>query len=182
VFSLNGPAPTPEYLPGNFEISYHLEISTKLGVLLKYVNFSTDAQTITEALHTYLTVKDVRNVSITGLSGVTFIDKVKQHRIPEGNAPIAITAETDRVYLNTISPVEVSDPGMKRRIRVSKSGSNSTVVWNPWIDKSKKMPDFGDDEWPGMLCIETANAHDNRVTVAPNSTHEIGTSIEVLPL
>ena len=101
---------------------------------------------------------------------------------PERHPPIAITAETDRVYLNTTGVVDVKDAGLKRTLRVSKSGSNSTIVWNPWIDKAKKMADFGDEEWPGMLCIETANAHDNRVTVAPGTTHSIGTEVAVLPL
>jgi glucose-6-phosphate 1-epimerase len=54
---------------------------------------------------------------------------------------------------------------------VEKTGSRSTVVWNPWVAKSKAMPDFGDDEWPGMICIETANAADNAVTLPPHASH-----------
>jgi hypothetical protein len=63
------------------------------------------------------------------------------------------------------------DPHSPRRITVSKTGSRTTVVWNPWIDKAKAMPDFGDDEWPNMLCIETANAADDAVTLAPGKSH-----------
>ena len=54
-------------------------------------------------------------------------------------------------------PASIDDPGLQRRITVSKDDSRSTVVWNPWIDKARAMPDFGDDEWRGMVCIETAN-------------------------
>jgi D-hexose-6-phosphate mutarotase len=54
---------------------------------------------------------------------------------------------------------------------VEKAGSNATVVWNPWIAKAKAMPDFGDDEWPGMLCIETCNVQQYAITLAPGESH-----------
>ena len=41
------------------------------------------------------------------------------------------------------------------------------------------MADFGDDEWPEMLCVETANAADNAVAVAPNHTHTMQAVISV---
>jgi D-hexose-6-phosphate mutarotase len=63
------------------------------------------------------------------------------------------------------------DPGWNRKIRVSKMGSQSTVIWNPWIEKSARMPDFGDDEWKGMVCIETANVGNSRVRLAPGRSH-----------
>lgn len=30
------------------------------------------------------------------------------------------------------------------------------VVWNPWDKKSKAIPDFGDEEYKQMVCIEAA--------------------------
>jgi glucose-6-phosphate 1-epimerase len=66
-----------------------------------------------------------------------------------------------------------------RQIAVAKRGSRTTVVWNPWIAKAKAMPDFGDEEWPGMLCIETANAADNLVTLAPEQSQVMSASISV---
>jgi glucose-6-phosphate 1-epimerase len=30
----------------------------------------------------------------------------------------------------------------------------SAVVWNPYIEKSRKMEDFGDDEYHDMVCVE----------------------------
>jgi glucose-6-phosphate 1-epimerase len=76
----------------------------------------------------------------------------------------------DRVYANTPATVEILDLGFKRSIRIEKSGSASTVVWNPWIEKSKRMADFGDDEYPHMVCVESGNVGENTQTLAPGET------------
>jgi len=41
------------------------------------------------------------------------------------------------------------------------------------------MADFGDDEWPGMLCIETANVGDAAVTLRPDDRHTMTAEISV---
>lgn len=178
---LSSPAPVPEWFPAPFELSYTIEVGTGLKATLTYDNVSAEPQTVGEALHTYLAVSDVRAVAIAGLAEVPYDDKVARRRTTEGRAPIVLTGETDRVYLGTASAVVVTDPGMKRTLRVSKTGSRSTVIWNPWREKARTMPDFGDDEWPGMLCIEAANAHGDRVTVPAGATHTLATEVEVLP-
>jgi D-hexose-6-phosphate mutarotase len=178
---LTSPAPIPEQFPAPFSLTYTIEVGARLTLTLTYVNASHEAQVVTEALHTYLAVSDVRAVTIAGLAGVAYDDKVTRGHATEGTAPIRLGGETDRVYLDTATPVTVTDPGLRRALRISKTGSRSTVVWNPWVEKAKSMADFGDDEWPAMLCIEAANAHADRVTVAAGATHTIATEIEVLP-
>jgi glucose-6-phosphate 1-epimerase len=125
-------------------------------------------------------VSDVRDISISGLEGRPYLDKVAgfAERVQAGD-PIRFTAETDRVYLDTHATCTIHDPGWKRRITVAKQGSNSTVVWNPWIGKAHAMPDFGDDEWLEMVCVETANVGANRVTLAPGERHRIRADITV---
>jgi glucose-6-phosphate 1-epimerase len=163
---------------GDFELNYTVRIGAMLGLKLDVRNASDREMRIEEALHTYLAVSDVRKVSIEGLAGVTYSDRVgTPHTETEGPKPIRITAETDRIYLNTQSTCVVDDPGWGRRLVVEKTGSNATVVWNPWIAKATAMPDFGDDEWPAMLCIETCNVHEFGVTLAPGQSHTIGTVI-----
>jgi len=63
--------------------------------------------------------------------------------------------------------VEIIDPALGRTIHVRKSGSMSTVVWNPWIEKSRRMPDFGDDEFPHMVCVESGNVREHAITLGP---------------
>ena len=125
-----------------------------------------------EALHSYFAVSDVTRVRVLGLEGTSYLDKTDaMTRKPGAAGPIAITAETDRVYLDTTASVTIEDPGWDRRVVIAKTGSATTVLWNPWVAKARAMPDFGDDEWPRMLCVETANAGEQALTLAPGSTH-----------
>ncbi|HTS18118.1 MAG TPA: D-hexose-6-phosphate mutarotase [Verrucomicrobiae bacterium] len=173
-------AATRKEWDGEFEIEYRVAIGRVLGLVLSVKNAGSQLMRIEEALHTYLAVSDVKKVSVEGLAGVTYADRVGAPQTKtEGAAPIRVTAETDRIYMNTQSTCVVDDPGWKRRLIVEKAGSNATVVWNPWIAKAKAMPDFGDDEWPGMLCIETCNVQQCAVTLAPGESHTMIATIRV---
>ena len=93
-----------------------------------------------------------------------------------------IAREVDRAYIGTSAAVTIADPVWRRRIVVHKSGSATTVVWNPWIEKAKVLADFGDDEWTEMICVETANALENAVTIgAGASPHVMSATIETQP-
>ena len=85
------------------------------------------------------------------------------------------------MYINTQATCILEDPGSHRKIVIEKSGSNTTVVWNPWLDKARDMPDFSDDQWPGMLCIETCAAKDDAVTLQPDQEHVLRAHIKTIP-
>src|SRR5262249_35826599 len=118
--------------------------------------------TFEQALHTYFVVGDVREVAVEGFQDTEYIDKVDAfRRKTQPKEWVHITGETDRVYGKTLNTCVIHDPVLNRTIMIEKEGSASTVLWNPWIAKAKAMADFGDDEWPGMICVETANVGDN---------------------
>jgi glucose-6-phosphate 1-epimerase len=73
--------------------------------------------------------------------------------------------------LNTASTCVLHDTGSKRRITVAKTGSNTTVIWNPWESGAAKLPDLDPTEWHEFIAIETVNAAANAVTLAPGATH-----------
>jgi glucose-6-phosphate 1-epimerase len=171
---------TREVWPYDFALQFTIAAEKKLWMTLTVSNTGGEPFTFEEALHTYLSVGDVRLASITGLGGATFIDKVDGFkRKPQGPEPIVITGETDRVYLNTQSEVVVHDPTWARSLTVAKMNSNATVLWNPWIAKSKAMADFGDEEWPGMVCVETCNVADHKITLEPGKSHAMTAIIGV---
>jgi glucose-6-phosphate 1-epimerase len=133
-----------------------------------------------EALHTYFAVADIHQVSVSGLEGTTYIDKTDGFKRKQlSSEPLRIAKETDQVHLSPQATCVVHDPVWNRRIIIEKDGSDSTVVWNPWIDKTKGMSDMAPDDWRGMICVETANAADNAVHLAPGASHRLTASIRV---
>jgi len=153
------------------KVEFIVTVNDKLTMELRVTNTAAEPLSFEECLHTYFTVGDINDISVTGLKGVAFLDKVGGtfHKV-EADDAIRFSAETDRVYLDTTGAVEIHDAKLGRKIRVEKSGSASTVVWNPWVAKSKAMPDFGDEEFHRMFCVESGNVGQNKITLAPGKT------------
>lgn len=154
-------------------------VGATLTMELEVENTSHAPFTFSEALHTYFVVGDARQASVTGLESAQYRDFPDRSKLLTQSGPIRFTEETDRVYVNTRATCVLHDPVMGRRIVVEKSGSESTTVWNPWIAKSAALPDFGDDEWLRMVCIETVNAAENSVTLTPGERHRMATLISI---
>ncbi len=160
----------------HFSVALQLVLGETLTMRLTVANESGETLRIEEAFHTYFTVGDAAQVRITGLAGAEYLDKTDHFTRKVQTEPvITLFAETDRLYVNTTAAVTLEDPTLRRAISVVKQGSQSTVVWNPW----KALPDMADPAWQGMTCVETANAADNTLTIAPNSTHTMESRISV---
>jgi glucose-6-phosphate 1-epimerase len=166
--------------PHAFGARFVVRAGRQLRIALEIRNTGPSSFTFEAALHTYLAVSDVRRIRVRGLENAEYLDKVGGNvRKREGPAPITFTGETDRVYLDTTSACTVEDPDWRRRVVVAKSGSRSTVIWNPWIDKARTMGDLGDDAWTGMVCVETANVAGDARTLAPLAFHVLEATIAV---
>ena len=149
-------------------------VGQMLAMELITENTSNAAFEISEALHTYFAISNVDNIRITGLEGCAYLDKVEGFRRKTQIGAITIASEVDRVYINTEVDCLIEDRGLKRRIRIAKRGSRSTVVWNPWTEKTMKMGDLGSDTgYRGMVCVESANAAENTISIAPGATHSL---------
>ncbi len=160
--------------PHSCRVRLVVTVGKTLAMELITENTGNVAFEIGEALHTYFAISDVDNIRITGLEDCVYLDKVDGFRRKTQAGAITIASEVDRVYVNTEADCLIEDCGLKRRIRIAKHGSHSTVVWNPWIEKSAKMGDFGSDAgYRGMVCVESANATENVVSVAPGATHSL---------
>jgi D-hexose-6-phosphate mutarotase len=139
---------------------------------------------IEDCLHTYFHVGDIGAVSITGLQGASYLDNSgegKSERKTDNNAALKIPGETNRLYLNTTSAVEVRDENIRRKIRIEKWNSKSTVVWNPWT--TQKMPeDFNSTNHKDMVCVESGNIKENKIRLAPGQTSNLKVTISSSPL
>jgi glucose-6-phosphate 1-epimerase len=166
--------------PHAFELRYSVTVGRELVLALETANPGPAPFTITEALHSYFAVSAVGNIRIRGLEEAEYLDTVGTPTRRQDDQPVTITAETDRDYLDTTAECVLEDSAWGRRIIIAKSGSRSTVVWNPWMAKAARMPDFGDNEWPEMTCIESANIRaENAVTLSPGRRHLLQARISV---
>lgn len=156
-----------------------ITVGATLQVELITGNESAVPVQISEALHTYLAVGDVRKTQVTGLENAEYIDKVDGGKRKQHSGAIGIDKEVDRVYLNTENECVVNDAAWRRRIRIKKRNSKSTIVWNPWIEKAEKMGDLGKDGYLGMLCVESGNALENAIQIPPGGEHSLWVSYEV---
>ena len=167
--------------PHAFFAEYAVTVGPELTTALTVRHVRGEPFLYEAALHTYLHVGDARRVTVHGLENTPWRDKVLGREVAGVDGPIPFVGETDRVYLDTTAPVTVDDPALNRRITVTKQGSASTVVWNPWVAKAAALSDFGHDEWPLMVCVETANIGGDAVTLGPGQSHTTAAVVRTTP-
>jgi glucose-6-phosphate 1-epimerase len=150
--------------PHAFELELVLTFGTILDVDLLVRNPGEQAFQYNAALHHYFQVSDVRKISISGLEDTDYLDKVENFARKHQDGAVVITAQTDRIYLDTINECVIEDPGLRRAIHIAKAGSRTTVVWNP-AERAAQMLDIGAGNENVFVCVETANAADDIVEV-----------------
>jgi glucose-6-phosphate 1-epimerase len=155
----------------NTELELHVSVGATLELNLITRNHGSETVTISQALHSYFAVSDIKDVTVKGLEGCQFIDALDDWQRKVEITPICIDAEIDRIYQNTKPVCSLEDKGWQRRINIETNNSRSTVVWNPWIDKSARLGDMGEGGYSNMLCIETGNIGDYCVSIAAGAEH-----------
>ena len=159
-------------------LSTKIRLGKWLTIAIITENHSDKAVSLSQALHTYFQVSDSRTISIEGLENNTYLDKPSNlQRQPATGKAIAVDAEVDRIYEDVQSPIKLIDRVWNRRITLTSEGSASAVVWNPWVEKSKAMSDFGDEEYINMVCIETTNAAADTRELAAGQSHTMQVKI-----
>jgi glucose-6-phosphate 1-epimerase len=170
---------TRAFFPHAFEARLRVAFGKTLGLAFSVTNRDRESFSFEEALHSYFHVADVRHAAVLGLQGAKYVDKVRgMAEFAEDAAELQLTGETDRVYTSSAT-CTIQDPLGKRALRVEKSHSNATVVWNPWSERAAQIADFGADAWPGMLCVESANVAASRLTLATGETHTLSVTVSI---
>ena len=170
---------TRELWPHDFTCRLRLRLGETLDLELVTENTGNTAFVLTEALHTYIRVGDITQARLAGLDGARYLDTVGTPARRAQAGDIRFQQEVDRQYASA-GPVTVTDPALRRTVTVFKSGSQTTVVWNPWIDKTVRLADLPDDAWRHFVCIEAANAgEDASVGLEPGATHRLQTVLSL---
>ncbi|MDQ7003069.1 MAG: D-hexose-6-phosphate mutarotase [Ghiorsea sp.] len=152
-----------------------------LNIELTTTNQSSEPIQLSEALHTYFHVQDVRNIEVQGLDACEYLDKLEAYQRKMQQGGVQFSQEVDRIYINQSQDVMIQDKGLQRHIHISKQGSQSSIVWNPWLDKCKAMGDLGaDDAFLNMVCVESGNAAENTLTLAVGDTHRLSVAYTIM--
>ena len=125
----------------------------------------------TSALHSYFAISDIAETHITGLEGESYLDCMDDWQAKVQQGPIHFNQETDRLYQGQCSDIQIHDS--QRRISLLSQNSRSAVVWNPWTEKAKNLSHFGLQDYRRMVCVETANAGEDAVTLKPGESHRL---------
>jgi glucose-6-phosphate 1-epimerase len=173
--------------PHATDLTLKITVASSLTVAFKVTNRSQQPVSFASALHSYFSVDNIANTQVSGLDQCRYIDCLNDWQQSSQQGTIEFTAETDRLYYlaEKSSTQNLSDPILIHRSKkqatcLQSNGSQSAVVWNPWIDKAKRLSQFSDDDYQTMLCIETANAGDDFVTLAPAQSHCLSATISAL--
>ncbi len=162
-----------------FDLELVVTVGTTLTMALITRNTGSVPFSITQALHSYFCVGDIAQTAVQGLDGCDYLDKVQDASQVRQTGAVLFSGETDRVYLNTAADCLIEDAAWGRTIRVAKTGSQSTVVWNPWAERQKAFADMADGEYKDMLCVETCNAGPDEVRLAAGQQHTLSACISV---
>ncbi|QLC73205.1 D-hexose-6-phosphate mutarotase [Pseudomonas sp. LPB0260] len=173
--------PLPNW-PQAAELKLRIRLDQHLHLDLVSRNLGDAPLALSQALHSYFAVGDVRQAQVEGLQGCRYIDTLDDWTERQQLDPLRFAGETDRIYLDTPAQLSILDPVWQRRIQLRSSGSRSAVLWNPWTDKAQRLSQFASDAWQGMLCIEHANVMEDLVVLAPGAEHRLSVSLWSEPL
>ncbi|WP_046004157.1 D-hexose-6-phosphate mutarotase [Pseudoalteromonas rubra] len=161
------------FWPHESSLTVEFVLSDQLEVKLTNTNTGSETFSLTQALHTYFPTPAIAQTRVDGLQGAQYIE------FGEGpftqDEVVTFARETDMVYTQAPEVQIIETPDGK--IEVGREHSSSCVLWNPWIEKSKRLSNFRDDEYHTMLCLEAANVMDDAVTLAPGESHTLTTKI-----
>jgi glucose-6-phosphate 1-epimerase len=166
----------------HFHVTLEFRIGRELTVVMTVTNTGADPMPFEEGLHTYFAIGDVPAARLDGLRGSTYLDKRDNYiRKVQRQTQFAFDRDVDQTHVHTSEPLTLHDPGNQRIIHIQKTGSQTTVIWNPWTVLTPGLPDLAEDSWKHFICVETINAADDRITLAPGASHGMATTIRVTP-
>lgn len=136
------------------EVTVVLE-GDRLDVELSVDNTGDSELAFTAALHSYLRVVEVEDVSLAGLYGVACgaSDGSGETR-KETATELMIEGEVDRLYRQVARPLLLNAGNLS--LGIDQEGFGDVVVWNPWVEGSARIADLGPLEFRRFLCVEAA--------------------------
>lgn len=162
--NLRSNAVTHTYWPHEFLLRAEFIFGKDCQVSLHTHNTCNKTFAFSQALHSYFPTADIQQTRLQGFADTAYIDTLDGWQEKTQQGDIQFAQETDRIYLSH-PQVTLKTPLYTRVL--SSEHSHSSVVWNPWIEKSKRLGQFALDDYQRMFCVETANAFSDYKTLQP---------------
>ncbi len=161
--------------PHEFELEMDILLGESVTLLLTSRNSGTTPWTYSGALHSYFEIAKPEAVRVNGL-GARYIDQLDNASIKPGGL-FTLDQPVDRIYDQPKDNItlERGHP----TLTLHNHNADSVVVWTPWLNGAN-MPDFDDEGWRSMLCVETAITSPTGVTLAPEEEHSLCVRIEAV--
>lgn len=156
----------------NLSAILFIKITDKLEYCLETTNSGSEIFEFSEALHAYFNVGALDDTIIQGLEGCQYKNSLDKQTYTQTD-DLVIHDEFDAAFAHT-GQVEIIDPTFNRIISIEKSGSNTTVVWNP----NKDLAEMSEGQHKNFVCVEPANQGDFFVSLPPKQTHSISMTIQ----
>ena len=181
TLTLDSAAAPNEWTERNqFTLEYTVSLSEsgdELNLSLAVANTGSNNWSFTGCLHTYFLFAETSQVELHGLGGAEFTEKCSVERSVkmQEDAVVVIPAEArksgteagfehgfvDRIYHDTSNEFEFKRGGdVLYTVKQSPSWPDTTV-YNPWLGDKQgtKGPDFDDDGYTKIICLEPTVSH-----------------------
>jgi len=126
----------------------------RIDIELAVTNTGDDGFRFMAALHTYLRVAQIEAVRLSGLGGRRYEDFLRGTAHVDGADAVRIDEETDRIYFDVGTPLDLHEP--QGQLRIEAANFPDVVVWNPWQSKAAAMGDLAPGDFRRFLCVEAA--------------------------
>lgn len=183
TLSLTDTPDTRAVWPHAFELTLEITVGAALRLSLSTRNTGEAPFAITQALHTYLAVSDVAQTTVIGLDGCRYLDKAAgaHGTITQQRGAVRFAGEVDRIYTGAPAELDIVDGASGRTLCISAEGSRTAVVWNPGAALAAGMADLADGDHRRFVCVETANAADEVMTLPPGGEHRLVAQMFTVP-
>lgn len=163
--------------PHAFEAELSVRVAgDSLEIELACENRGETAFSFTAALHSYLRVGQLDDVSLLGLGGLHYWDSVagreqlqRSDLLLPGSPGVE---DLDRIYHQIKQDLTLREQGADGRLRellIRQQGFEDAVVWNPGAAKCAALPDMPPEGYRQMLCVEAA-AIEHPLTLEPGQS------------
>ena len=167
--------------PHSFELLITITLGKTLEISLRCTNKGNETFTYSDALHSYFAVSDVQKIKLLGFKGFSYYDGLEKGVVRKQNEEfLIIQKEESRRYFDFTDDCIIIDSPSSRKIRVEKKGSRVTLVWNPWANTAKNIPDMPDDGYKNMICVEAVNSNNDIVSIPSNGSFTLSTRVSII--